>query len=319
MYVVVIEAIVAAVVALYAVARGLQLLFRIDQGASKREFLSSLRSFASERVGRRGVSLLCRDCGDEGRLRALLSVEYPDYEVVITADSLRNAESLQRIISRYRMVAVDRGELSEEWSSVRRLYRSTHRCYRRLILLDVSSVGRDEDFEAACEIATYDLLLPLWGDEVLLPGAVERLVAEVALGRKRSNRPVTTLLGAAITLYPRAALCEKIGSGGAERGHRPRSILLYEPLAVGGASWRWKRWLLFSLVGLVAVACVSALISRFLAIFAVALLVAVGALMLLAFVAHRLVMREEKGAVGYGEILYRFFENLLPWIWKIRK
>ena len=319
MYFVVIEAVVAAVVALYAVARGLQLLFRIEQGVSKREFLSSLRSFASEKVGRRGVSLLCRDSGDEERLCSLLSVEYPDYEVVVTADSLRNAESLQRIVSRYRMVAVERSELSEEWSSVRRLYRSASRCYRRLILLDVSTVGRAEDFDAACEVATYDLLLPLWNDEVLLPGAIERLVAEVVLDRKKSKRPVTTLLGAAITLYPRAALCEKIGSGGADRNCRVRCTLLYEPLAIGGSSWRGKRWLLFTFVGAVVVACVVALIFRFLAIFAVALLLAVGALFILSFIAYKLVMHEEKGAVGYGEILYRFFENLLPWIWKIRK
>ena len=319
MRIVVVQSVIAAVVALYVVVRSLWLLLLLEQDARKGEFLSSLRGFASEGVGRRGVSLLCRDNGDIERLQSLLSVEYPDYEVVMTADSLRNAESLQRIIARYRMVAVDGQGVVGDYSSVRRLYRSASRCYRRLILLDVSTTGQIEDFDAACEIATYDYLLPLWGDEVLLPGAVERLVAEVSLGQGSAREPVAACVGSFVALYPRSALGEGEGFGGVAPGCRGGCRLIYEPLAAGGALRGAKIWFLAGGIGVVAIASIVSLTLRFSVIIASALLLAIGVLLLVAYIAHRIVIREASRSVGYGEILYLFFENLLSRIWKIRK
>ena len=109
------------------------------------------------------------------------------------------------------------------------------------------------------------------------------------------------------------------GFGGVAPGCRGGCRLIYEPLAAGGASRGAKIWFLAGGIGVVAIASIVSLTLRFSVIIASALLLAIGVLLLVAYIAHRIVIREASRSVGYGEILYLFFENLLSRIWKIRK
>ena len=161
-----------------------RLLARIRRSSDKRNFFAKTQTQPREGIGRKGISLLCHDRGDITRLRTLLTVEYPDYEVIVVADPLHNPQSMQRIISDYRLVAVDiHTPDTPSHPTIRKMYRSTLRCFRRLLLLDISAASDADKIRVAFEVATYDYILPLWNDEQLLPGAIERLIAELSLCR----------------------------------------------------------------------------------------------------------------------------------------
>lgn len=305
-------------VSLWCVAMTVQLLLRIVRGRNHRLFFSGVRSRLCDNFGRDGISLLCRDTGDEERLRNLLAVEYPTYEVVVVADSLRSPESLQRIIATYRMIAVD-GRMSGDRDAprVRRMYRSASRCYRRLLLLDVVTCASRSDLDVALDVATYDYLLPLWGDEYLAVGAIERLVAEVctAAGAKRSV--ITTCVGAPLKLIPRCATnqTEAISSIEVEG----REHVLYEPLA-------WRRGA-SSLAGRVVVLILWVAVMLCMVAVAVGVaplamgVIALSVMLILASacLSTAIIASKDDTAVGYGDTLYLFCKNLLPSIWQIRK
>ena len=133
----------------------------------------------------------------------------------------------------YRMIRVEwvcSGEL--EVSGVRALGRSRRRCFRRLVLVDRAQDSEAGDFDAAASVATYDYLLPVRAGCFLLPGSVERLVAELGEGRPGSLDLIRSPLGEPAALLSREAV---VAAGGF--GMRPlrgiprcRRRMLWEPL-----------------------------------------------------------------------------------------
>jgi len=122
------------------------------------------------------------------------------------------------------------GEL--EVSGVRALGRSRRRCFRRLVLVDRARDSEAGDFDAAASVATYDYLLPVRAGCFLLPGSVERLVAELGEGRPGSLDLIRSPLGEPAALLSREAV---VAAGGF--GMRPlrgiprcRRRMLWEPL-----------------------------------------------------------------------------------------
>ena len=310
---------VLTILSLWIVARTLGLLVRIVGGDRRARLFESMQGRAWSGGGRNGISLLCRDCGEVQPLGALLAVEYADYEVVVVADSLRNNDSLQRIIRRYNMVAVD-GRISGEENSprVRRMYRSASRRYRRLILLDVATTGERSDFEAAFEVATYDFLLPLWGDERLCKGAVERLFAEISSIPNPESSLLVAGLNEKIVLIPAEKATECGGvSCVALKGAKCRK--LYEQMV--DITHRRNRMGVAAVVILwvLLVVCAAMVV---MGVEPYSVSVVILSLLFVAVAAYAsagVVARSGDAGVGYGDTLYLFCENLLPHIWQIRK
>ena len=136
------------------------------------------------------------------------------------------------------------GEL--EVSGVRALGRSRRRCFRRLVLVDRAWDSEAGDFDAAASVATYDYLLPVRTGCFLLPGTVERLVAELGEGRPGSLDLIRSPLGEPAALLSREAVVAAGGFGmrplrGIPRGRRRR---LWEPLLAAPRSGiRMPGWL----------------------------------------------------------------------------
>lgn len=297
----------------WVVIASVRLLVRIKRGSVKRDFFVKTQIRPREGIGRKGISLLCHDTGDIIRLRTLLAVEYPDYEVIVVADTLRNPQSMQRIISDYRMVAVDiHTPGTPSHPTTRKMYRSTLRCFRRLLLLDISTASDADKIRAAFDVATYDYILPLWGEEQLLPGAIERLITELSLCRSEALRPISTLVGARLTLYPRS-------SYPASQKRKPDHTILYESLAIEGDSRKAVRWLMLALFGCAGGIALSVAIVGFSTAIAGIAALTLLAIATTAYAAHALLIRSGNKGVGYGETLSLFCENLLPQIWQIRK
>lgn len=143
------------------------------------------------------------------------------------------AAEFAALTARYRMIRVEwvcSGEL--EVSGVRALGRSRRRCFRRLVLVDRARDSEAGDFDAAASVATYDYLLPVRAGCFLLPGSVERLVAELGEGRPGSLDLIRSPLGEPAALLSREAV---VAAGGF--GMRPlrgiprcRRRMLWEPL-----------------------------------------------------------------------------------------
>ena len=105
-------------------------------------------------------------------------------------------------------------------------------CFRRLVLVDRARDSEAGDFDAAASVATYDYLLPVRAGCFLLPGSVERLVAELGEGRPGSLDLIRSPLGEPAALLSREAV---VAAGGF--GMRPlrgiprcRRRMLWEPL-----------------------------------------------------------------------------------------
>ena len=306
----------AIAISAWVVIASVRLLFRIKRSSAKRDFFIKTQAHPRDGIGRKGISLLCHDTGDTARLRTLLAVEYPDYEIIVVADSLHNPQSLQHIIADYRMVAVDTHTPSAlSHPTIRKMYRSTLRCFRRLLLLDVAADSDSDKLQAAFDMATYDYILPLWSDEQLLPGAIERLITELSLCRSEALRPISTLVGARLTLYPRSAYLD----GRRRRPDPHRHLILSESLAAGGASRRVARWLTLTLFGCVIGIGITGLILGVLPSIAGLTTLSLLAIVTTAYAAQALLIRSGNKGVGYGETLSLFCENLLPQIWQIRK
>ena len=160
------------------------LLPLISRARSKRLLLNAVRRASSDAPDGIGISVLCSGVTDAAQIENLLSPEYSRYEVIVVLDARRHAAEFAALTARYHMIRVEwvcSGEL--EVSGVRALGRSRRRCFRRLVLVDRAQDSEAGDFDAAASVATYDYLLPVRAGCFLLPGSVERLVAELGEGR----------------------------------------------------------------------------------------------------------------------------------------
>lgn len=156
------------------------LLFFVMRARDRRLLLNALRPAYSDAPGTIGISVLCSGVTDPAQVENLLSSEYARYEVVVVLDARCQPMEFAELVTRYRMIRVEwvnAGELKVE--GVRALGRSRKRRFRRLVLVDRASDGAAGDFDTAASVATYDYLLPVREGQYLLPGAVERLVAEL--------------------------------------------------------------------------------------------------------------------------------------------
>ena len=309
------------VVSLCVVAAVLFRFVTLVQVSARSRFFNSRRSVVGGRSGRIGVSLLCVDDGDITRLSSLLAVEYPDYEVIMVADSLRNPDSLPVMIRRYRMVAVDgRIFTAKRGASVRKMYRSANRCYRRLILLDVATTGSRSDLDVACEVATYDLLLPIWGAERLTQGAIERIVTELSAVPNSASQIVIIGYEEEFLLIPARVAQEYDGVSAVGLGRGAGRYRIREQLVCGeGSAGRRNGRLLMVALGGVAVLCVVAIAAGIAVDMAGVILLTLGLIMIVAYAASRVARRGDSPNVGYGGMLYVFCKKMLPQIWQIRK
>ena len=156
------------------------LLLAVLRARDRRLLVAAARTAYSDAPDGIGISVLCSGVTDPAQLENLLSPEYSRYEVVVVLDSRRQAAEFGALVARYRMIRVEwtfAGEL--EVTGVRALGRSRKRCFRRLVLVDRVFDGAAGDLDAAAAVATYDYLLPVGRGQCLLPGTVERLVAEL--------------------------------------------------------------------------------------------------------------------------------------------
>lgn len=214
------------------------LLVLIVQARNRRLLLAAQRGLACDALDGIGVSVLCSGVGDRQQIENLLSVAYARYEVVVVLDGRRHPDLFAELVARYRMIRVEwspTGELPVD--GVRSVCRSRKRRFRRLVLVDRCQEGAAGDYDAAALVASYDYLLPVAEGQFLLPGAVERLVAELGDHPAGALAVLHARLGVPVRLVAREAVT---AAGGFSRRPwrtvpRAKRRTLWEPLCTGPA------------------------------------------------------------------------------------
>ena len=227
--------IVGFVLSFCMVATATALLVPILRERRKSRLLAPMRGLACDAPGGIGISVLCCGVYDPEQIRNLLSVEYADYEVIAVLDAARYPEEFAALVSDYRMIRVEwtpTGELAVE--GIRSIGRSRKRRFRRLVLVNRAADTAAGDFDAAAAVAAYDYLLPVEADRWLLPGAIERLVAEAGEAPDGTVMSIRSPFGAPMRLLAREAVIAAGGYAGRPERTVPRKRrrTIWRPLMI---------------------------------------------------------------------------------------
>lgn len=152
----------------------------------------SLVQMLSEDIGHIGVSAIVAYPDTPAPLLALLEEEYPHSEAVIITDLQSEAASFEALIRRYRLIKVNHSHLD----GVRALYRSRHRAFRRVVMVDLPVEHRERASEVGREVASYENLLCLEGESVVERNSLT-YCANVAASQSSADRfSLCALVGA---------------------------------------------------------------------------------------------------------------------------
>ena len=144
---------------------------------------TSLVHILREDIGQIGVSAIVAYPETPAPLIALLEEEYPHSEAVIITDLQSETTSFDALIRRYRMIKVNHTHLE----GVRALYRSRHRAFRRVVMVDLPMEHRERASEVGREVASYENLLCLEGESIVERDSLT-YCANIAASQPSSDR-----------------------------------------------------------------------------------------------------------------------------------
>ena len=144
---------------------------------------TSLVHILREDIGQIGVSAIVAYPETPAPLIALLEEEYPHSEAVIITDLQGEAASFEALIRRYRLIKVNHSHLD----GVRALYRSRHRAFRRVVMVDLPMEHRERASEVGKEVASYENLLCLEGESIVERNSLT-YCANVAASQSSADR-----------------------------------------------------------------------------------------------------------------------------------
>ena len=109
-------------------------------------------------------------------VRSLLSLQYPDVEVIIVNDGSKD-ESLNLMINHYELVKVNYSyEAKLETAEIRGIYKSTNVAYANLIVIDKNNRGKGDALNAGINVSRSELFLGIDVDCIIEPDAIFRMV-----------------------------------------------------------------------------------------------------------------------------------------------
>jgi hypothetical protein len=243
-----------------------------------------------ETIAHIGVSAVVEYPETLAPLMALLEEEYPRSEAVIITDLQHQHSPFGDILGQYHLIRVNHTHLD----GVRALYRSRHRAFRRVVVVDLPTEYRKRAKEIGGLVASYDYVLHLQGESI-----VERDViaycADIIASQPHTN---------AISLQSIVGAAAHLENGRGEASRRVTRVRTDYALA-----WRNRR-LIYAMVALLspaAMVLVSYLLgSRLIFASAVVAMLAVGVFL---YVSCRVVT--EKGVFARLDTILRNFSRLL--------
>ena len=126
--------------------------------------IASLR----EEVKQVGISTILEYPDTTASLYSVVEESYPRSEVILITDMQRSMSTFGGLIRNFRLIKVNHHHLA----GARALYRSRHRAFRRVVVIDLPIEYRSRAYEIASEVASYDYLMRLPSSSVVAKDAV---------------------------------------------------------------------------------------------------------------------------------------------------
>ncbi len=103
--------------------------------------------------------------GIYGSIRSLISIEYPEYEIIIINDGSKD-DTLEKLIDRFQMVKINRVIRKQlETKKVKGIYQSV--IYPNLIVIDKENGGKADALNAGINLSRYPYFCSLDGDSII--------------------------------------------------------------------------------------------------------------------------------------------------------
>ena len=149
-----------------------------------------------EGIGHIGVSVVVEYPSTTAPLLRLLEERYPRSEAIIVVDMQQPDSPFGALIHQFRLVKVNHSHLK----GVRALYRSRHRAYRRIVVIDLPATNHQYAAEVGREVATYDYVLYLQGESLIAHDTITYCSNIIARYHDMPNLSLQSLVGAAARL-----------------------------------------------------------------------------------------------------------------------
>lgn len=157
------------------------------QVAQWRQAITNDLKGGNESIGFIGCSVITHDITRIKDIESLLSNTYNRYEVIIMLNSSTHSNTFRQIIKQYQLTIVNHSQPHSTPSYITELYRSANQTYRRLVLIDYSTTDIYSAINSAIEFASYDYIIPLQSNTLLLPHAIENIAITLS---DTSNRNI---------------------------------------------------------------------------------------------------------------------------------
>lgn len=109
-------------------------------------------------------------------VRALLSLYYPDFEVIVINDGSKD-DTLQKLISEYELELTDHFfEYAIPTQDVRGIYKSRIRSFSKLVVIDKMNGGKADSLNAGINISKKDLFVAIDVDSIIESDAMLKMV-----------------------------------------------------------------------------------------------------------------------------------------------
>ncbi|WP_204955190.1 glycosyltransferase family 2 protein [Metabacillus crassostreae] len=103
--------------------------------------------------------------GIYGTIRSLISIEYPEYEIIIINDGSKD-DTLEKLISKFNLVKVNRVIRKQlDTKEIKGVYQS--KIYPNLIVLDKENGGKADALNAGINLSKYPYFCSLDGDSII--------------------------------------------------------------------------------------------------------------------------------------------------------
>lgn len=117
-------------------------------------------------IGGCGVTMVSLYPTSTTPLLAMLDEQLPCSEAMVVCDMQHDISAFGDIVERYHLVRVNH----DKFPYIRTLYRSRHRAFRRVVVVDIPLVHRDKSKRAAHDVASFGNILYTWGDTIIEEG-----------------------------------------------------------------------------------------------------------------------------------------------------
>ena len=149
-----------------------------------------------EGIGHIGISAIVEYPDTPSPLLALLEEEYPHSEAVIITDLQHYLSPFGELIGKFHLVQVNHSHLE----GVRALYRSRHRAFRRVVMIDLPIEHRARATNIAKRVASYDYILRLEGESLVARNTITYCANIIASHNATEDISLESFVGAKATL-----------------------------------------------------------------------------------------------------------------------